>query len=629
MELEKLQKLYLVVQKYEKKLADDFSFSRIRKEYNEACVNIIMSNMAIARKYDIENRMWKYGIYAAIDTFRRNVKNCSEDKRTSILELINWGIETYLKILKQFNDNVVNLPAIETIHLLFIRIGDLARYKSIYFDDKLIEEAIEMYKKATELLPSSGKGYHQLGICYLQKNDLFQSCYYFIRSYLVKHSYPGASEQIFLIQSRCIPGSPLSIICSFFSYIKYKNFYRLLSIDKIDASNVKFDDLDILQFSCCLIGCVKHQGKLKTEPKFLILFNSVLEYLSIICYEKCSELLKGPQKDELEILLTHLYKYLIPFFLIFMFAAKYDILDEFSQSLIETLNTILLLAESFPVDDKGLRCDTFFKSISTLDASNWNINDILLQNAKNLSRPFLDPSEMDDISDVFILFTRLMKLSKSLNVFDKEKNEFKVKMEEKESLNENCFVMDDSDESVEMKNDVMAFLSSDEESQNEEISKLIQKKNKLQNLVDTEKPSIDLHEVDLVLDTNVLFYDLKWLQKLIDKKIQVFIPVAVWIELAGFKNHPRQKYIQEAIDYIEKNDKIRIIGPTANIIDRKLLNFTLDISSTFDQLKKAHGNAAMDSGKVILISNDQNLALKSTATKIECITLRELKKLIQ
>ncbi|KAF2161037.1 hypothetical protein M409DRAFT_70103 [Zasmidium cellare ATCC 36951] len=88
--------------------------------------------------------------------------------------------------------------AVASCHRNVIYLGDLARYRA---SDKLdrnpdFGRAVGWYKLATDILPSSGHGHHQLAVVTLEDQNHLQGIYHFYRSLAVPNPHPNAKANL-------------------------------------------------------------------------------------------------------------------------------------------------------------------------------------------------------------------------------------------------------------------------------------------------------------------------------------------------------------------------------------------------------------------------------------------------
>ncbi|KAJ3262099.1 hypothetical protein HK103_003942 [Boothiomyces macroporosus] len=176
------RQIYKSIMELEKVLAAPVLNSDQRITISKLYIQLINIDPKFIQKYDLNNRMWKNGVYTAIKT----VKHTKD-----FIPLIEALLEDYNTLIK-----------LETkfTGLYYCHRGDLYRYSATFFFPESAEYYLGLaqteYHKAVQIQPTNGLFWNQLGVISgMQKKYLASSCY-FIRSLCVKQPFVNAKESL-------------------------------------------------------------------------------------------------------------------------------------------------------------------------------------------------------------------------------------------------------------------------------------------------------------------------------------------------------------------------------------------------------------------------------------------------
>ncbi|GAB1608422.1 telomerase-binding protein EST1A-like isoform X2 [Argonauta hians] len=196
---------------------------QIRLDLQSKCEQIILLDLEVSMKQNVEQLLWKSVYYQLIEIYR---KQLSEDPSTRALStevikeqlfsVLNEGTSFYERLLEQlqttynfslapFLDTNSSPPetchrtvklALLTAQKIMICLGDIARYRELANDSTNYGRARSWYMRAQQLAPKNGRPYNQLAILALYTKRKLDSVYYYMRSLAASNPFTTARESL-------------------------------------------------------------------------------------------------------------------------------------------------------------------------------------------------------------------------------------------------------------------------------------------------------------------------------------------------------------------------------------------------------------------------------------------------
>ncbi|XP_036360056.1 telomerase-binding protein EST1A-like isoform X2 [Octopus sinensis] len=197
--------------------------SQLRLDLQTKCEQIILLDLEVSIKQNVEQLLWKSVYYQLIEIYRKQLaeepstRNVSTesikeqlftvlDEGTSFYEgLLEHLQTTYNFSLTPFLDTNGSPPetcnrtvklALLTSQRIMICLGDIARYRELANDSTNYGRARSWYMRAQQLAPKNGRPYNQLAILALYTKRKLDSVYYYMRSLAASNPFMTARESL-------------------------------------------------------------------------------------------------------------------------------------------------------------------------------------------------------------------------------------------------------------------------------------------------------------------------------------------------------------------------------------------------------------------------------------------------
>ncbi|XP_056008638.1 telomerase-binding protein EST1A-like isoform X3 [Ostrea edulis] len=191
---------------------------RLRLELQQKLEQIILIDVEVASKRNVEQLLWKSVYYQVIEMFRRQLSEDKEDdsSKTELSKILDEGTTFFDKLLQKlqqkygFNvedylDSSLSVQenqsrniklAVLSIQRLMINLGDIARYREQMNHSGKVNygRARSWYTKAQQLAPKNGRPYNQLAILGLYTRRKLDAVYYYMRSLAASNPFLTARE---------------------------------------------------------------------------------------------------------------------------------------------------------------------------------------------------------------------------------------------------------------------------------------------------------------------------------------------------------------------------------------------------------------------------------------------------
>jgi len=196
-----------------------------------ACVTTIFLDFEYAAAEHIDDVLW--GLHVSIRAeYRRLVNSLRTDKRVVEQRKVEAKYGHFLRIAQKFYKGYIqhlsaryeikelkrvaksiqaeDIPAKDVIlpegdlghkvlvscYQTLIHLGDLSRYRVEAKQKKTYDTAQAFYSVAHDLMPESGRAYHQMGIVSQDENNRLDLLYHIYRALAVKEPHPKAREHL-------------------------------------------------------------------------------------------------------------------------------------------------------------------------------------------------------------------------------------------------------------------------------------------------------------------------------------------------------------------------------------------------------------------------------------------------
>ena len=159
---------------------------------------------------DIQGSLWKQGFYKRIEEFRSSIQKTihiiegnvdttvilQEKAKIHLIKLsssffnfltdsLQFYQDFFLELEIQYSTSSTELKEyiLSHLHRISLYMGDLARYKELYSENKTKEYsiAIKYYQRAAELVPSSGNPQNQLAVLAIYSKAEINAVYHYCR----------------------------------------------------------------------------------------------------------------------------------------------------------------------------------------------------------------------------------------------------------------------------------------------------------------------------------------------------------------------------------------------------------------------------------------------------------------
>ncbi|XP_062618954.1 telomerase-binding protein EST1A-like [Saccostrea cucullata] len=191
---------------------------RLRQELQQKLEQIILLDVEVASKHNVEQLLWKSVYYQVIEMFRRQLAEDKEDKniKTELSKILDEGTTFFDKLLQKLQqkygfdvedylDSSLTVQenqsrnvklAVLSIQRLMINLGDIARYREQMNHTGKVNygRARSWYTKAQQLAPKNGRPYNQLAILGLYTRRKLDAVYYYMRSLAASNPFLTARE---------------------------------------------------------------------------------------------------------------------------------------------------------------------------------------------------------------------------------------------------------------------------------------------------------------------------------------------------------------------------------------------------------------------------------------------------
>ncbi|XP_059141297.1 telomerase-binding protein EST1A-like [Physella acuta] len=192
--------------------------NQIRAELQNRLEQVIISDVEVANKHNVEQLLWKSVYYQVIEAYRKRIGEESQDvsSKQRLMDVLDEGARFFENLLKKlqstyefdleaFSDGNRPMPevvgrnvklALLSAQRVMMFLGDIARYKEQASDTTNYGKARHWYLKAQRIHPRNGRPYNQLAILAVYTRRKLDAVYYYMRSLAASNPILTARESL-------------------------------------------------------------------------------------------------------------------------------------------------------------------------------------------------------------------------------------------------------------------------------------------------------------------------------------------------------------------------------------------------------------------------------------------------
>ncbi|XP_022110508.1 telomerase-binding protein EST1A-like [Acanthaster planci] len=188
---------------------------KLSQELERMYEQVILTDLEMCNKHNIEQLLWKTAYYQVIEALRRQDVEEPGTYKLYLEQLLDHGDDFYVSLLEKlqsaYSFRLETRTGLDPLHeeprraiklaLLsaqrcMISLGDIARYKELTNDTSNYGKARSWYLKAQHLAPRNGRPYNQLAILALYTRRKLDAVYYYMRSLAASNPFLTARESL-------------------------------------------------------------------------------------------------------------------------------------------------------------------------------------------------------------------------------------------------------------------------------------------------------------------------------------------------------------------------------------------------------------------------------------------------
>ncbi|KAK0058798.1 telomerase-binding protein EST1A [Biomphalaria pfeifferi] len=192
--------------------------NQIRAELQNRLEQIILMDIEVANKHNVEQTLWKSVYYQVIESHRKRLGEESQDvqSKQKLMDVLDEGSRFFENLLKKlqsiygfdldlFSDGNKLIPenvsrivklALLSAQRVMMFLGDIARYREQASDTTNYGKARHWYLKAQRIHPRNGRPYNQLAILAVYTRRKLDAVYYYMRSLAASNPILTARESL-------------------------------------------------------------------------------------------------------------------------------------------------------------------------------------------------------------------------------------------------------------------------------------------------------------------------------------------------------------------------------------------------------------------------------------------------
>ncbi|KAH9525481.1 Smg-6, nonsense mediated mRNA decay factor [Bulinus truncatus] len=192
--------------------------NQIRAELQNRLEQVILMDIEVANKHNVEQTLWKSVYYQVIESHRKKLgEECKDtSSKQKLMDVLDEGTRFFENLLKKlqstyafdldiFADGNKLIPenvsrnvklALLSAQRVMMFLGDIARYREQASDTTNYGKARHWYLKAQRLHPRNGRPYNQLAILAVYTRRKLDAVYYYMRSLAASNPILTARESL-------------------------------------------------------------------------------------------------------------------------------------------------------------------------------------------------------------------------------------------------------------------------------------------------------------------------------------------------------------------------------------------------------------------------------------------------
>ncbi|XP_005096140.1 telomerase-binding protein EST1A [Aplysia californica] len=192
--------------------------NQIRAELQNRLEQVILLDIEVANKQNVEQTLWKSVYYQVIESNRKKVSDESANSlcKKRLAEVLDEGTRFFENLLKklqstyefdldQYTESHGPVPetssryvklALLSSQRVMMFLGDIARYREQLADTTNYGKARHWYLKAQKIHPRNGRPYNQLAILAVYTRRKLDAVYYYMRSLAASNPIMTARESL-------------------------------------------------------------------------------------------------------------------------------------------------------------------------------------------------------------------------------------------------------------------------------------------------------------------------------------------------------------------------------------------------------------------------------------------------
>ncbi|CAL1545919.1 unnamed protein product, partial [Lymnaea stagnalis] len=192
--------------------------NQIRAELQNRLEQVMLMDIEVANKHNVEQTLWKSVYYQVIESHRKRIVEDSKDfvSKQRLIDVLDEGTRFFENVLKKlqstfgfdlevFSDGNKPVPenvgrnvkfALLSAQRVMMFLGDISRYKEQASDTTNYGKARHWYLKAQRIHPRNGRPYNQLAILAVYTRRKLDAVYYYMRSLAASNPILTARESL-------------------------------------------------------------------------------------------------------------------------------------------------------------------------------------------------------------------------------------------------------------------------------------------------------------------------------------------------------------------------------------------------------------------------------------------------
>ena len=196
----------------------------IRNDYRKVLISAPQLPSSLGK--DIHGMLWKQGFYKQIEDFRKSIQKTiqiiegnpdttvimQEKGKIHLLRLssalykflsdsLQFYQDFYSQLESRYVTSEIKEEILKSMHRCLLYMGDLARYKELYSENKRKEYSVaaKYYQRAATLIPASGNPQNQLAVLAIYSKIDIDAVYHYCRSILVGQPFSAAYDNLIIL----------------------------------------------------------------------------------------------------------------------------------------------------------------------------------------------------------------------------------------------------------------------------------------------------------------------------------------------------------------------------------------------------------------------------------------------